>query len=187
MADYYELLGVARTASPSEIRQAYARLARDRHPDRFSDPGERARAQESFKDVTAAFNTLTNEKHRREYDLGLERPTAAAPEEIARSAYERALQQLEAKKFHEAVELMRSAVQHAPDQARYHAGLAMALSRNPRWAREAIQETENAIRLEPGSAVHHAQLADLLLGQGLRLRARRAAQAALRLNPQEPR
>src|ERR671930_157976 len=114
MADYYDILGVARTASPSEVRQAYARLARDRHPDRYADPDERARAQDFFKDVTAAFNTLVNEKSRREYDASLDRPQVAAPEEIARSAYERGLQQLEAKNFHEAVELMRSAVKHAP-------------------------------------------------------------------------
>jgi curved DNA-binding protein CbpA len=187
MADYYEILGVARTASTSEVRQAYARLARDRHPDRYADPGERARAQEFFKDATAAFNTLINEKSRREYDADLERPRAAAPEEIARTAYERGVHQLEAKNFHEAVELMRSAVKHAPEQARYRAGLAAALSRNPHWVREAIQEIEEAIRLEPRVASHHAQLAEMLLSQGLKLRARRAAEAALRLNPQEPR
>jgi curved DNA-binding protein CbpA len=187
MADYYEILGIARTASPSEVRQAYARLARDRHPDRYADPGERSRAQEYFKDVTAAFNTLVNEKSRREYDANLDRPQVAAPEEIARTAYERGLSQLEAKNFHEAVELMRSAVKHAPEQARYRAGLAAALSRNPHWVREAIQELEEAIRLEPRAAAHHAQLAELLLNQGLKLRARRVAEAALRLNPQEPR
>src|SRR5436190_17297726 len=78
-ANYYEILGVSKTASVAEVRQAYARLARERHPDRFSDPVEQARASEFFKDLTAAFNTLSNDKGRREYDESLARPRAAPP------------------------------------------------------------------------------------------------------------
>ena len=42
MASYYEILGIPRTATSAEVRQAYARLARERHPDRFTDPAEKA-------------------------------------------------------------------------------------------------------------------------------------------------
>jgi curved DNA-binding protein CbpA len=187
MADYYSVLGVPRTASTAEIRQAYARLAREKHPDRFPDPAQRAQAHEAFKDMTTAFNALSNDKSRREYDAGLERPRATGPEEIARSAYERAREHIEASQFHEAVELLRSAVHHAPNEARYHAGLAGMLARNPHWVREAIQEAEKAAQLEPRSPAHHVLIAELLLGQGLKLRARRAAEAALRLSPDDAR
>ena len=74
MANYYDVLGVGRTASAQEVRSAYTRLARERHPDRFSDPIEKERASEFFKDLTAAFNTLSNDKGRREYDQSLPRP-----------------------------------------------------------------------------------------------------------------
>jgi curved DNA-binding protein CbpA len=187
MTDYYAILGVAKTASTGEIRQAYAKQARDKHPDRFSDPAERARAHDFFRELTTAFNALSNEKSRREYDGSLERPRATGPDEIAREAYERALQHAEANQFHEAVELLRSAVHHAPGQARYHAALAGALARNPHWVREAIQEAEKAAQLEPRAAAHQVMIAELLLGQGLKLRARRAAEAALRLSPQDAR
>ena len=187
MSDYYAILGVAKTASTGEIRQAYAKQARDKHPDRFSDPAERARAHDFFRELTTAFNALSNEKSRREYDASLERPRATGPDEIAREAYERALQHAEANQFHEAVELLRSAVHHAPGQARYHAALAGALARNPHWVREAIQEAERAAQLEPRAATHQVLIAELLLGQGLKLRARRAAEAALRLSPQDAR
>ena len=187
MADYYAILGVPQTASTAEIRQAYARLAREKHPDRFSDPVQRAQAHDALRDLTTAFNTLSNERSRREYDASLERPRATGPEEIAREAYERAVTHLAANQFHEAVELMRTAVHHHPGQARYHAGLATGLARNPRWVREAIQEMDKAVQLEPRVASHHLQLAELLLGQGLKLRARRAAQTALRLSPAAPR
>lgn len=187
MTDYYAILGVPRTASTSEIRQAYARMARDQHPDRFSDPAERARAHESFKDLTAAFNALSNDKNRREYDASLARPQPTGPDEIAREAYARALQHLEANQFQEAVELLRSAVHHAPGQARLHATLASALARNPHWVREAIQEAEKAAQLEPRTAAYQLLIAELLLSQGLKLRARRAAEAAVRLSPNDAR
>jgi curved DNA-binding protein CbpA len=187
MDDYYVVLGVPRTASTAEIRQAYARLARDKHPDRFADPSERARAHEVFKDITTAFNALSNDKSRREYDQSLERPQATGPEEIARQAYERAVKHVEGGEFHEAVELLRSAVHHGPGQARYHAALAAALARNPHWVREAIQEAEKAAQLEPRVAAHQVLVAELLLSQGLKLRARRAAEAALRLSPHDAR
>src|SRR5436190_21952835 len=96
-ANYYEIIGVPRTASASEVRSAYTKLARERHPDRFADAAEKARAEEFFKDLTTAFNTLTNEKHRREYDQSLDRPVAAPPQAIAQSAYPRGLQMFESK------------------------------------------------------------------------------------------
>jgi predicted Zn-dependent protease len=185
VADYYEILGVARQASSAEIRQAYLRLAKERHPDRFSDPAEKERAQAFFKDLTAAFNTLFNDRTRREYDEELAKPKAAAPEEIAKNAYGQGVARYEAKDYHSAVELLRTAAQIAPGEARYRAALGRALAKNPHWVREAVAELEEAIRLDPRRAAYHAELAAVMLGQGLRLRARRAAEAALRLAPDD--
>lgn len=183
MADYYELLAVPRDADAAAIRAAYARKARERHPDRFTDPEEKRRAQEEFTTLTEAFNTLSNPNSRREYDLSLASPRVALPEQIARDAYDRAVRLMEQRAFHDAVELLRTAVHHQPQEARYHAALGQALSRNPHWVREAVQELEQAIRLDPRRAQYHSQLAEVLLGQGLKLRARRAAETALQLDP----
>jgi curved DNA-binding protein CbpA len=186
MANYYDLLGIGKSANTADIRKAYARLAREKHPDRFPDPAAKLSAQQTFQEITAAFNTLSNDRGRAEYDKSLEAPPRPpVPEEIARDAFERGQKLFEAKNFFDAVELLRIAVAHGPREARYHAALGRALARNPHWVREGIQTLEKAVQLAPKQAGYHAELAELLAGQGLRIRARKAAEAALRLDPRQ--
>jgi len=62
--DFYEILGVPRSASQEEIQQAYRKLARAYHPDVNSDPA----AEDRFKDVSEAYAVLSDPQTRRRYD-----------------------------------------------------------------------------------------------------------------------
>jgi molecular chaperone DnaJ len=64
--DLYETLGVSRDASPEDIKKAYRRLARQLHPDVNPDEA----TQERFKEVTRAYDVLSDPKKREMYDLG---------------------------------------------------------------------------------------------------------------------
>lgn len=76
MADHYETLGVSRDATPEELKKAYRRLARQYHPD--ANPGD-ADAAEHFKEVTRAYEILSDPQKRANYDAyGDERGPGAA-------------------------------------------------------------------------------------------------------------
>jgi molecular chaperone DnaJ len=74
--DYYEVLGLPREASEAEIKKAYRRLARDHHPDANPDDSG---AEERFKELTEAYEVLSNPESRRAYDTyGHQIPRAGA-------------------------------------------------------------------------------------------------------------
>jgi len=186
-SDYYQALGVDPAASAAEIRQAYLRLARDHHPDLFTDPAEKRSAEARFQEITTAFNALMNPRSREEYDEARRKPQPRTPAEVADDAFTRGQSLLEAGQLEEAVRLFRIAVHHMPSQAAYHAGLGRALARLPEAGREAVQVLERATQLGPNSSGAFADLATALARQGLHLRARKALETAQRLAPGDPR
>jgi DnaJ-class molecular chaperone len=65
--DYYDVLGVSRTAGPDDIKKAYRRLALQWHPDRHP-AGEREAAESKFKRISEAYEVLSDPEKRKRYD-----------------------------------------------------------------------------------------------------------------------
>ena len=225
MTDYYAILGVSRNATSTDIRDAYLKLARDTHPDKVKDPVERKKAEDVFKNVTAAYDTLSRDRTRRDYTAKLPtvsetrtptapraappvvqgpplspRPGATGPQGGAASAagpiasggmpsMDMLAQGIEAYKkqdYHTAVQLLNIAVTQDEKNARAHAMLSMSLAKNPNWVRDALNHMETASRLEPKNISYLVELALLLQSQGLKLRAKRALDNAIAINPEHP-
>jgi curved DNA-binding protein CbpA len=187
MVDYYQLLGVAPSAGASDIRSAYVRLAKERHPDKFSDPAEKEKAQVFFQDLTTAFNTLSNETRRREYDAERERPKPQTAEEIARDAYERSGAAYAEGDYQGALTLLQTAVFHAPQEPMYHIALGRFMGRFKETARKGIEVLEKASQAFAENPMVWYELALLYQGQGLKLRAQKAVESAQRLAPRDSR
>jgi curved DNA-binding protein CbpA len=187
MVDYYQLLGLAPTAGASDIRAAYVRLAKERHPDKFSDPSEKEKAQLFFQDLTTAFNTLSNEARRREYDSQRERPKPRTPEEIAREAFENSGPAFEQGDYQGALTFLQTAVHHAPQEPQYHLALGRAMGRFRETARKGIEVLEKAAQAFPRNPGVWYELALLYQAQGLKLRAQKAVESAQRLAPRDAR
>ncbi len=62
--DYYEVLGVSKTASDDELKKAYRKLAKKYHPDVSKEPD----AEEKFKEAQEAYAVLSDEQKRAQYD-----------------------------------------------------------------------------------------------------------------------
>src|ERR1700739_5084820 len=63
--DYYEILGISKSASQDEIKKAYRKVAMQYHPDR--NPGDKA-AEEKFKEAAEAYEILSDTEKRAQYD-----------------------------------------------------------------------------------------------------------------------
>ena len=83
--DFYEVLGVPRNADRSEIQRAYRKLARQHHPDVNKDPSAEAR----FKEISEAYDVLSDPEQRKRYDAFGEDfrrvPPDVSPEEWRRA------------------------------------------------------------------------------------------------------
>ena len=73
--DYYEVLGLSKGASQEEIKKAYRQLAKKYHPDVNKEPG----AEEKFKEINEAYDTLSDEQKKARYDqFGFDDPMGGA-------------------------------------------------------------------------------------------------------------
>ena len=182
-ANYYEVLGVDRTASESGIRDRFRKLARESHPDRYRGP-DKADAERKFQLLTEAMNVLTNPQRRKAHDTELSggvsfRPPSD-PREVAKLYVANGVRAYKAGDFPVAIENFDMAVKHNPEDAKAFHYLALAAARVPSMVRQAVQAVETAVQKEPYNPVFLKDAGILCRKVGLFAKAERYFEEALK-------
>ncbi len=154
--DYYSILGVSRDAGAAVIRERFRQIARERHPDRFRGE-EKVKAEEDFQAVTEAFNVLNDPERRRQYDAELASPGGKSqsgqsgydPQELAKVHMQRGVRAYKEKNYLRAADEFDAATRAAPEMAKAWYSLALACSREPRFASRAGKAIAKACELKP--------------------------------------
>ena len=183
--DYYKILQISKNARDEEIKKSYRKLALKYHPDRYSDD-QRADAEERFQGITEAFNVLSHPESREKYDKEISQGTdvkSMDAKEISRRLAAKGSQLMREGKMAEAVECLKTAVDHDDDNARAHYFFAQVVARISGRERDALRHVEKAVSLESDNATMKAEAAALSMAAGMKTRALRHAQQALRLDP----
>ncbi|HZM49441.1 MAG TPA: protein kinase, partial [Vicinamibacteria bacterium] len=205
--DHFEILGISRSATADEVKDAYFRLARPYHPDASLDPSlEDLRDKRSavFIRLGEAYETLRNPTSRKRYEtafpprLGVPRPepsAAAAPpprrpdpaldEKMAAQDFAKAQRLMGEEKYWDAIQLLEEAIPRLEATAgrRARVMLARAYMKNPKWRHRAEEVLGEVVREAPDAPEPYLVLGELYRGAQLRARAAAMYRKALQLSP----
>ena len=180
--NYYEILGVERSASEQEIRDKFRRLARENHPDRYRG-NDKAEAERKFQTLTEAVNVLTNAAKRRQHDSelasGIQKSTSDLGQ-VAKVYMSKGVKAFKDGDIRAAYENFDMAVKHNPQDAKAHHYLALAAARIPSMMRQAVQAIEAAVQREPMNPVYLKDAGLLCKKAGLNAKAERYLDEALK-------
>lgn len=184
--DYYDLLGVARDASETDIRERFRAIAREAHPDR-APMERRADAEARFQELAEAVNVLTNSARRKNYDFerSMVIATSAGSQDsdaVAQNYVAQGIVAYKEQKYADAAGNFQLAVhRNAKDaRAQHYLGLASARSND---LRTAVKALETAMALEPQNARLLKDAGTVFRQAGLLVKAEKAFQEAMRWDP----
>ncbi len=181
MTNYYDVLGVARDATESEIRNKFRVLARENHPDRFSEPEKKRAAEDKFQLLTEAMNVLTSPTRRKAHDTELEknRPISQDPAGQARVFLAKGVKSYREGNFPDAIVQFDLAVNHYDRDAKAWHYLALACMKVVGQIRRGVDAIEAAIKLDPNNALFRRDAGKLYIMAGLNAKAERHLEEAL--------
>ncbi|HVG22647.1 MAG TPA: DnaJ domain-containing protein [Thermoanaerobaculia bacterium] len=180
--NYYEVLGVERSASEAEIRDRFRRLARENHPDRYRGP-DKSDAERKFQTLTEAVNVLTNAVRRRQHDSELVTGAGQALTDFTQVAKVYLAHGVKAYKdanWAAAYENFDLATKHNPQDAKAFHYLALAAARVPAYTRQAVQAIESALQREPMNPLYLKDAGMLCKRAGLMAKAERYLEESLK-------
>jgi curved DNA-binding protein CbpA len=184
--NYYEVLGVERSASESEIRERFRKLARENHPDRYRGP-DKNDAERKFQTLTEAVNVLTNPVRRKQHDAELSSGKSAGAADFTQVAKAYMAKGVKAYKdgdIRAAYENFDMAVKHNPNDAKAFHYLAIAAMKIPSYARQAVQAIETAVQKEPVNPTYLKDAGLICKRAGLPAKAERYLDEALKWDPE---
>ena len=180
--NYYEILGVDRSASDQEIRDTFRKLARENHPDRYRGD-DKAGAERKFQTLTEAVNVLTNPAKRKQHDSEIGAGGTKGQvdfTQIAKAYLAKGVKAYKEGDWRAAYENFDLAVKHNSQDAKAFHYLALAASRIPAYTRQAVQAIESAIQREPMNALYLKDGGLLARRAGLVAKAERYLEEALK-------
>jgi Tfp pilus assembly protein PilF len=184
--NYYEVLGVERSASEDVIRDRFRKLARENHPDRYQGP-DKAEAERRFQTLTEAMNVLTNANRRKQHDAEIAAgPKAAAADfsQVAKAYLAKGVKAYKEGDVRAAYENFDMAAKHNPQDAKAWHYLALAASRIPAYMRQAVQAIETAVQREPHNVTFLKDAGLLCKRAGLSAKAERYLEQAGQWDPE---
>jgi curved DNA-binding protein CbpA len=116
MKDYYAILEVSPTAPQETIKEQYHFLIQAWHPDKFSNPTQKAKAEEKSKEINAAYGVLKNPQKRAQYDNGRSGQSSQPREEQKRRQTEEQRQRKQAEEAHRRAEHERQQRKQAEEE-----------------------------------------------------------------------
>lgn len=186
--NYYEVLGVERSASEQEIREQFRKLARANHPDRYKG-ANKAEAEKKFQGLTEAVNVLTNPERRKQHDgelnAGVSR-TSADFGQVAKVYMSKGVKAFKEGDISAAYENFDMAVKHNPNDAKAFHYLALAAEKIPAYMRQAVQAIETAVQREPVNPTYLKDAGRICRRAGLVAKAERYLNEALKWDPTNP-
>jgi curved DNA-binding protein CbpA len=166
IASHYQLLGVDPRASHNEVKRRFYQLARRYHPDRHMDhPEWTPRLLALMDSLATAYRTLSDSKTKKQYDSSLARSGEEKPLSDGKSAQvylDNALECMAEKNISGCILWLHRAIEYEPSCASHRVMLGRCLSTIPEYHREAVEQFELAIDLDPRDIAAHLHYGELL-------------------------
>lgn len=191
--DYYEIFNMKSSSTFNEIKDTYYQYAKKFHPDRLgevSNPELREKANFVFARINKAFEVLSSEDKRREYDMKGYKEIQKAEKssenlvEKANLYYRKAKTLYSQQRYRETASLMEESVRNDPNKAPYYLLLGLAQSNIPNLRRVAEKSFQRVIELEPWNPEPFAALGLLFQSEKMEKRAENFYRKALSIDPE---
>jgi len=187
--DYYQILGVSRTAVVGDVKKAYFRMARKYHPDLYPrdlNDEIKEKISDVFDQITKAYQVLSDEVKRKEYDKKVDTPEKEGKKEIRKTAeikFRQAKTLFNQGRYEEASIFLEEAVRLDKNKGSYFLLLAMTQSKIRSLHRQAEENFQKAIELEPWNPESHVGLGLLYKSEGMPVKAKKQLWMALSVDP----